>query len=251
MPRTDPANSSLGALVAERPARAALFERLRLDYCCGGGQTLAEACLLRGLDPHTVGELIDALDDGPLDHGEPVEECDWRQAGIAELCDHIVAAHHDRLRTELPRIAELLATVVRVHGADHPELHDVERLFVTMRQDLESHIEQEEQVLFPACRAVERGEPLDGDAGAQLLEAFEHDHASTGDAIAALRELTNDFDTTRPFCGTHQRLLKSLRGFELDIHQHIHEENNLLFPRVRALAAADCAPASGGDHAGT
>jgi regulator of cell morphogenesis and NO signaling len=159
MPRTDPANSSLGALVAERPARAALFERLRLDYCCGGGQTLAEACLLRGLDPHTVGELIVALDDGPLDHGEPVEECDWRQAGIAELCDHIVAAHHDRLRTELPRIAETLATVVRVHGAEHPELHDVERLFVTMREDLESHIEQEEQVLFPACRAVERGEP--------------------------------------------------------------------------------------------
>jgi len=236
----DPA-VSLGALVAGQPARAPIFERLRLDYCCGGSQTLSEACVRRGLDVETVCRMLEAFDGVGLDRPR-LEDHDWRRASIAELCEHIVSVHHDGLRRELPRIDELLATVVRVHGAGHAELHDLQRLFGVLRHELESHIEIEERVVFPLCRAVEaNGAPVDED----LLVLHEQEHASAGDMLAALRELAGDYDTSQTLCRTHRTLLESLRAFALDLHQHVHEENNVLFPRARALNLA-----SPGAHAG-
>jgi regulator of cell morphogenesis and NO signaling len=221
----------LGQLVAERPSRAGVFERLRLDYCCSGDQTLAQACERRGLDADTVCRTLEALEDAHLDRWRP-ERHDWRRAPIAELCEHIIATHHDKLRTELPRIGELLDTVVRVHGAQHHELHDLRRLFLTMRRELESHIATEERVVFPACRAAE----ADGIAvDEHVLIAHEREHDETGDALTALRELAHDYDPAAALCGTHRRLLEAFHRFELDLHQHIHEENNVLFPRARAL----------------
>lgn len=227
-------STTLGELVAEQSSRAALFERLRLDYCCGGAQTLAQACESRGLDPGTVCRLLEALDEPLPDHQHP-EGRDWRRASVADLVDHIVAAHHDRLRAELPRLDELTATVVRVHGADHPELHDLRRLFETLRGELESHIASEERDVFPACVAAE----ADGGAVDEaVLASHEHEHTATGDVLTALRELGQDYDSSRALCGTHRRLLEGLEALELDLHRHIHEENNVLFPRVRARASA-------------
>ncbi len=162
--------ASLGLLVAQQPARAELFERLRLDYCCGGSQTLDQACARRGLDAETVGQMLEALEDSSLDR-QHVERNDWRRVSIDELCEHIVAAHHDKLRAELPRIEGLLATVVRVHGVGHPELHDLQRLFGTIRHELEPHLETEERVLFPACRAAEADGTL---VDERLLASHEH-----------------------------------------------------------------------------
>jgi regulator of cell morphogenesis and NO signaling len=222
---------SLGVLVAERASRAEVFERLRLDYCCSGAQTLAQACERRGLDADTVCAMLEALETSPLDRWR-LEGNDWSRASIAELCDHIVTAHHDKLRAELPRIDELLATIVRVHSAHHPELQDLQRLFGTMRNELEAHIETEERVVFPICRRAE-ADHAEVDEG--VLALHEQEHAETGDALVALRELAHDYDTAGALCGTHRRLLDALQRFELDLHQHIHEENNVLFPRARAL----------------
>lgn len=230
MSMVDP-SASLGVLVAQRPSRAELFERLRLDYCCGGHQTLTQACERRGLDPSTVGRMLDALEASPLGH-QHLEQPDWHRVSIAALCDHIVAAHHDKLREDLPRIEELLATVVRVHGAQHPELHALQRLFATVHYELEPHLATEERVLFPACRAAEADRRPVAES---LLAAHEEEHAATGDALIALRELANDYDTAAALCRTHRRLLEALAGFEFDLHQHVHEENNILFARVRAL----------------
>lgn len=220
-----------GLLVSEQPARAELFERLRLDYCCGGSQTLAQACERSGLDPATVCRLIEALEDSRLDRWH-LERNDWRRASIAELCDHIVTAHHDKLRAELPRIDGLLATVVRVHGTGHPELHDLQRLFAAIRRELEAHMQSEERALFAACRAADADDtPVD----ARVLAAHEQKHQATGDALAALRELANDHDTAGALYRTRRALLEALARLELDLHQHIHEENTVLFPRVRDL----------------
>lgn len=229
--------TSIGALVAESPARAELFERLRLDYCCGGAQTLAEACAERGLDPGTVGELLAALDDEHLS-GDTIERQDWQRASVDELCEHIVAVHHEGLRRELPRIAELLATVSRVHGRGHPELRDLERLFAGMRAALEPHLELEERVLFPACRELEAQQDASAMLDRDVLALLEDEHADTGEALAKLRKQAHDYDLRQALCGTHRALLEALRQLELDVHQHIHEENNVLFPRVRALAGA-------------
>jgi regulator of cell morphogenesis and NO signaling len=225
---------SLGQLVLDQPAAAALFERLGLDYCCGGSRTLEQACGQHGLDARTVGLLLDALADGP--RGSDLEAHDVARATITELCEHIVTRHHDPLRRELPRIGDLLATVVRVHGKTHRELHDLQRLFTTIRAELEHHMRVEEERLFPACRALD-DEPaavLDRD----LLVLLEDDHAATGDALCALRELAGGYKTGAALCSTHRSLLRALRAFEIDMHQHIHEENNALFPRARARIAA-------------
>jgi regulator of cell morphogenesis and NO signaling len=226
---------TLGELVRRRPATAALFERLGLDYCCGGRRTLEEACTQRGLDAVTVCALLDAFGQDPGSPSPPGH--DVGRASIAELCDHIVAAHHEPLRAELARISERVATVVRVHGCTRPELADLQRVFETLRGELEVHMRREEHVLFPACRT------LDGDGQAAPLDEgelalLEDDHGDTGEALSALRELCDDYDPAQALCGTHTALLRALHELELELHQHVHEENNILFPRVRERLAA-------------
>jgi regulator of cell morphogenesis and NO signaling len=232
-PRPDHA-STLGELVLEQPSAAALFERLGLDYCCGGARTLEEACSQHGLDARTVSVLLEALADEP--RGADLEAHDVARATIPELCEHIVTRHHDPLRRDLPRISDLLATVVRVHGKTHRELHDLQRLFTTIREDLEAHMRLEEERLFPACLALGEGQGAALDDG--LLALLEDDHQATGDALCALREVAGGYRTEWALCSTHRALLRALRAFEIDMHQHVHEENNVLFPRARARLAA-------------
>lgn len=225
--------TTLGELVLVHPAAVPLLERLELDYCCGGRRTLEEACVQRGLDAHTVIAMIEALG---TDAGPGIDAHNIGGASIAELCDHIVKAHHDETRRELPRIGDLLATVVRVHCGQRAELADLQRIFAGMREELEQHFALEEELLFPVCRAL-------GDTPAwideDVLAMCEHTHELTGEALAALRELCGGYDSEKALCGTHRALLEALHRLELDLHQHVHEENNVLFPRVRELVTAE------------
>jgi regulator of cell morphogenesis and NO signaling len=231
----DPRDTTLGDLLVRQPGAAPLLESLGLDYCCGGHRTLEEACSRRGLDAGTVAVLLEGLRRTPARGGE--EPHDVGQAPIADLCDHIVLRHHEPCRTALARAAELLATVVRVHGKGHGELADLQRLFSALRTELEDHMLLEEAKIFPACR--ELGE-RPGALEPELMELLEHDHEATGRGLVALRELSGGYAHEQALCGTHRALLDSLSAIELDLHQHIHEENNILFPRVRAqLAAVD------------
>ena len=161
--------------------------------------------------------------------GVPSGERDWASAPLSELCDHIVTAHHDHLREELPRLGGLLEKVVRAHGDGRPELSELRGTFVTLRSELEEHIATEETQLFPLVRS---GGPYDAEQVAEL----EHDHASAGSALARLRDLSDGYDLDHALCNTHRATLDGLRELELDLHQHIHEENNVLFPRALATA---------------
>ena len=226
--------SSLGEIVVAEPRSASLFERLGLDYCCGGATTLEEACTRRGLDAATVAAVLDALADERSGSG-PHDAHDVAHASIGELCDHILVRHHGPLRPTLDRITHLLATVVRVHGHDHPDLADLERVTATLAAELTAHARIEEETLFPACRGLDESEHAEFDQG--LLALLEEEHSATGDALCSMRELAGGFDTRRALCSMHASLLTELRDFELELHQHIHEENNVLFPRVRAAVA--------------
>jgi len=217
----DPSRT-VAELVLERPARARVFETLGVDYCCGGKQSLTAACDVRGL---VVTDTVAALESAAE---LPSSEPDWTRATLPDLCDHIVAVHHDRLREELPRLDGLLEKVVRAHADEHPELRELRDTFVTLRSELEEHIALEEAELFPAVRA---GGPYDADQVASL----EHDHEVAGSALERLRDLSGGYALGHALCNTHRATLDSLRDLELDLHQHIHEENNVLFPR--ALAA--------------
>jgi regulator of cell morphogenesis and NO signaling len=226
--RIDPVRS-LGALVAARPARAELFERLRLDYCCGGHQTLEEACHKRGLDPQMVRATLEAFDGRAPDENDR-ERTDWRAATTVELCEHIVSVHHGGLREAFPRIEELLGTVVGVHGSGDPRLRDVQRVFREIRCELEPHLASEEAELFPACVDSERSGAL---LDQSVVDAHQQEHASLGQALTALRAVCHDYDRGHARCRTHRRLLDELEAFERDLHRHVHEENNILLPRVR------------------
>jgi len=226
--------SSLGELVAERPVRAQLFEQLRLDYCCGGQQTLAAACAKRGLELDEVLAALKALDERGLPSAG-VESRDWRKVETAELCAHIVTVHHDGLREAFPRLERLFGTVVRVHGSSDPRLGDAQRFFSEIRSELESHLASEENELFPACVASEQdGTPVDE----QLLGEHESEHAELGRALAALRLMCDDYDRQAALCDTHRALLDALEAFEQDLHRHVHEENNILLPRARKARLA-------------
>ena len=220
---------TLGELVAERSVRAQLFEQLRLDYCCGGHQTLAAACTKRGLDLDEVLAALQTRGGGRLQSAS-VESRDWREVGAAELCAHIVTVHHDGLRAAFPRIERLLATVVRVHGNSAPQLRDTRRLFSQIRAELEPHLASEETELFPACVAADQtGTPVEE----HVLEQHESEHAALGHALVALRILCGDYDRQAARCNTHRALLDALEAFEQDLHRHVHEENNILVPRAR------------------
>jgi len=224
---------SLAALVLDEPRRAELFERLGFDYCCHGESSLASACTEHDLDVDTAIRMLEASTAPSA--SAPEHDYDCRSASTAELCDHIVESHHERLRLELPRLVETLTTVVRVHGADDPHLSALARVFDELARDLLDHLEREEQVLFPACRALEAGEGLDRQG---LLEELEHDHADVGATLPLLRELAGGYDSAAARCSTHRALLDGLQALERDLHRHIHEENNVLFPRIRSRLAA-------------
>ena len=212
----------LGELVRARPASARVLARFGLDYCCGGRRSLAEACHERGLDPSTVAVFLEH-------EPEPValERTDWGAAPVASLCAHIVDEHHARMRWELPRVSELAARAASAHGGERPELHELREELASLRTELEEHMSDEEGSLFPALaagRTVTAGE----------LEELVREHEATGARLQRLRELGGDYDLSGALCNTHRALLEGLHGLELDLHQHVHEENNILFPRVAA-----------------
>lgn len=222
--------TTVAELVLDRPARARLFEQLGVDYCCGGKRTLAEACRERGLDADTVVALLNAdLADGPA-------PADWSRAPLGELCDHIVEAHHGFLRRELPRLSTLWEKVERAHGAESPAAAEVRATFEQLRIELEQHTTEEEETVFPRLRDAEEGGSLD-EAFAAELAKLEHEHDHAGALLARLDELTDGFDLEGALCNTHRAAVDGLHELERDLHEHIHEENNILFPRARAGAA--------------
>lgn len=216
---------SLAELVRERPARARVLERLGLDYCCSGERTLGDACAELGLDAVTVAFFL-AADPSPV---VASEHRDWGEAPLAELCAHIAEVHHERLRWELPRLGELVARAVEEHGAELPELAEVKDVFDALRRELEAHMVAEEQQLFPRLAA---GETL----AREEFAALQREHDDAGVALRRLRKLTHGYDLANALCNVHRALLEGLHSLELELHQHVHEENNILFVRARSVS---------------
>lgn len=222
----------VAALVLEEPSRARVFERFGIDYCCGGTVPLETACAERGLD---VGIVTAALAE-PLARG--AEDVDWRAASVATLVEHIVEQHHAYLREELPPLGALVDKVARAHGDAHPELADVRQTFTGVANELGEHMLEEEQVVFPACIALEEGARGIGLSSLERpIEDMLHDHDEVGAGLARLRELTAGYEPPGDACNSYRAMLDRLRTLEVDIHRHVHEENNVLFPRAVALEA--------------
>ena len=226
---SDVRGMTLGDLVATRPEAARVLDRFGLDYCCHGGRTLDDACAAAGLDPQVVGDAIPEGDSG--------EAASWTGLAPPALADDILATHHAYLHEELPLLDALVAKVVSVHGERHPELHEVQRLVVAVRDDLEPHLAKEERVLFPAIHAIAAGRrdfPFGSVENPIRMMDVEHDRA--GDLLAELRAATHDYAVPDDACASYRSLYERLAELEHDTHVHIHKENHVLFPATVALA---------------
>ena len=225
-------------LAAEIPNATRVFEKLGIDYCCGGGKSLEAACAHAKI---AVADVLRTLEEGSV----PVEGAatsDFSEASLNELVLHIVSSHHGYVKHEIPRLEKLLAKVVSVHGRNHAELIAIQKVFSALGAELTSHMMKEEMVLFPYIAQME----LASESGKQLPRAafgtvgnpvhmMELEHEDSGNMLKELRSLTSNYTPPQDACFSYNTLFAALKDFETDLHQHIHLENNILFPRAVTL----------------
>jgi regulator of cell morphogenesis and NO signaling len=221
--------STVGDLVVEKPGRSRVFAKLGIDFCCGGKKTLVEVCREKALDPAVVLAQLE-------EQAGPEGRTPWAEAPLADLVDHVERTHHAFTREELPRLQGLLDKVARVHGERHPNMVEVARIFGVFASEMLLHMTKEERVLFPAIRAVAGGRPAGIDP-AMPIRVMSREHDEAGEQLRQMRELTRDYALPDGACNTFRAALAGLEEIEADMHQHVHLENNLMFPRALALGA--------------
>ena len=229
-------------IAVENPAATRVFEQFGIDYCCGGNQALEQAC-------HRAGVLFDKVVDS-LEMEEETERArkqvhDWANETLSALIAHIKNTHHRYTREETVRIAALLQKVCSVHGKNHAELLEIQATFESLVNELTTHLIKEEMVLFPYIERMEEAviqkEPVVPPPFGTVknpVAMMEHEHDSAGNALRNIRKASNDFLAPADACVSYQTLYKALTSFEADLHQHIHLENNILFPRAIAMEKA-------------
>jgi regulator of cell morphogenesis and NO signaling len=229
---------TVGDLAVAMPGATRIFERLGIDYCCGGTRSLRDACDRAGL---AAEEVLKELEGG-IEYGSPASDSEWQNCSLAELISHIVFRHHAYLKEEIPRLEKLIAKVAGVHGKKHPEVLRVQAIFQSLHNELMPHMIKEEQVLFPYIEQLEYSVRNHRVAPAAhfgtvrnpiKMMTYEHDQA--GDQLREIRTATGSFALPEDACASYRALYEALQESERDLHQHIHLENNILFPKAIQL----------------
>jgi regulator of cell morphogenesis and NO signaling len=224
-------------IATQNPDAVRVFEKYGIDYCCGGRVPLAEACATKGLN---VDEVIASLEatTAPLVPGER----DWTAESLASLAQYIVDTHHAYVTREVPRLNELAGKVVSRHGDTREELPVIQSKLAELGEELISHQGKEEVVLFPYIGKLERYASGNGTLPRSCFGSITHpiemmtkDHDIAGNLIGEIRKLSLDYTPPAGACPTFRAFYTGLLEFEQDLHQHIHLENNFLFPRAIAL----------------
>lgn len=224
-------------IALDQPASIRVFEHFGIDYCCGGRKPLAEACQERSIEPEAV---LEAIKEAVAGGGEQTHN--WTQAPLEAICSHIVETHHAYIRAELPRLEKLAQKVISRHGATHPELEQIQQLIGSLGEDLLQHLGKEETVLFPFITNLERNlascgpRPL-GCFGAvrNPIRMMIAEHDTAGEAMVRMHVLSDGYTPPAGACPTYRGFYQALEEFEKDLHQHVHLENNILFPRAIEL----------------
>jgi regulator of cell morphogenesis and NO signaling len=234
------ATKTVGEIVADSPSCAREFEAMGIDYCCGGKRTLSEACTQLNV---SVEETLARLQKCAAQATTP-EDKNWQALPLADLIAHITTTHHAFVRSECPRINALADKVVGVHGKNHPELTQVKQIVTALNDELAVHLMKEEQILFPYVVRMEEsvvaGEPAPPAMFGTVMNPIRmmmQEHDGAGDALRSLRLATGDYSLPEDACVSYRTLYQALKDFEKDLHQHIHLENNILFPRATAMEA--------------
>jgi regulator of cell morphogenesis and NO signaling len=230
-------NTTLKNIVTKDFRAAAVFEKYSLDFCCRGGKTIGEACRETGLDPAKVLDELRKLDGAG--GGPDGRHAEWP---VDFLADYIVNTHHAYVREAIPVLEAHTAKIVSVHGANHPELVGIAEHFRAVAREMTMHMMKEERMLFPFIKAL----ALAGKDPAMFpappfgsvrnpIAMMEAEHQEAGDAMAAIRSLSREYTPPEDACTTYRVTFQELKRFEEDLHQHVHLENNILFPKAVAI----------------
>jgi regulator of cell morphogenesis and NO signaling len=233
---------TVGELALENPAATRVFEELGIDYCCGGSQTLEQACRAARVPIDQVAESLAAVSRAA---SLPAQDRNWQAEPLSELLAHIRSTHHVYTREEIARLGPLFDKVCSVHGKNHPELLLLRETFRDLAEELTAHLMKEEMVLFPYILHMEEAvvakepvlpPPFGSVRNPVAMMMSEHDGA--GAALRSMRQISNGYAAPPDACVSFQTLYQALAAFEADLHQHIHLENNLLFPRAVEMERA-------------
>jgi len=207
-----------------------------IDYCCGGTRPITEACQAAGVTVAEVAQSLEQLDGGNHVSGGSK---DWQAESLTALATHIVNKHHNFTREELDSIEPLLAKVCSVYGERAPELLQIQSRVLELKGELLPHMKKEENVLFPYIAQMENaigsGQPVPVPMFGTVcnpVRMMMAEHDTAGDLLRSIRLLSNDFNPPADGCVSYQTLYRRLQELEQDLHQHIHLENNILFPRA-------------------
>lgn len=236
---SDSATTTIRDIVADDFRAAAVFQRHRIDFCCGGNRPIADACREKGLDPTVVIAEVEAA---TAAQGDVPRFAAW---DLDFLANYIVANHHGYVRRAIETIGAHTQKVAGVHGEHHPETVTVAEIFAGVAQEMVQHMAKEERMLFPFIVRLAEAE-RSGQAApvapfgtiANPIRMMELEHQAAGDSMAAIRRLTADFTIPADACTTYRVTYKELEEFEADLHQHVHLENNVLFPKALRLEHA-------------
>lgn len=228
------ADQKVGEIVAAFPGASNLFKRHGIDFCCGGGRPLADALQQKRIAADGfLAQLEQAFEEEQRRRESPA--IDWRTAPLSTLIERIVTIHHGYLKNEMPILSQFTQKIARVHAERHPELLELSRLFHDLMSELESHMLDEEQRLFPLIAEYEStGSRVVLTKALETLDELESEHLAAGNLLVAMREITGDYRLPPDACRSYTLTFFKLDELESDMHQHIHLENNILFERLRA-----------------
>jgi regulator of cell morphogenesis and NO signaling len=222
---------TVAQLAIAQPGALAVFTKYNIDYCCGGHRSLTEACHRIGLDPAKI--LTEINQTPPADSTQALRFDNWSSI---LLVDFIVENHHAFIRRAVPELELLLEKVCDRHGNDSLELLQIREAFLDLSEDLVSHMEKEENILFPAIKRLE-SESKEHNPIQRIIQApitaMEDEHEAAGDLVKRIRSLSFNYTPPDFACPTFQVTYQKLKEFDNDLMRHIHLENNILFERFK------------------
>jgi regulator of cell morphogenesis and NO signaling len=228
-------DKTVAQFVTEDYRTAEVFRKFGIDFCCGGKQSLSNACENKSIDIKKVQEELNNVEMSTS--VEPQKK--YNQWELDFLADYIVNVHHSYVRENIPLLLEFSEKVARVHGENHPEAIEIASLFAEVAAELQQHMMKEERMLFPYIKQLQNtaksgktlNKPPFGTAE-NPIRAMEAEHEHAGNLLKQIRLLSNNFTLPADACNTYRVTYSKLDEFEGDLHQHIHLENNILFPKA-------------------
>lgn len=224
---------TVGEIVADDFKYANVFNKYKIDFCCNGSIPLSEACKYVNID---LEKIIGELKNTPLEYSTTIDFKSWP---TDLLVDYILKFHHRNIRAQGPVIAELMDKVCHAHGDNHPELYEIQELFTQSLENLESHLQKEEVILFPYIYELYKSSINDtaiphfhcGTIKSPIAVMMA-EHDAEGECYRRISLLSNEYTLPKDGCNSYRLLLEKLKSFEAALHHHIHLENNIVFPHA-------------------